>query len=81
VAVEVAAFVDVALAFGVDEEAERIIVLLELVADREVAIGRRIDVPGDRMAARPIAVGPRPDIEPMLKRVPRDLASSQLGPR
>src|SRR5262245_15976568 len=62
-AVEVQAFVDVALALGVDEEAERIVVLLELVADREVAIGRRIDVPGDRMAARPVAVGPCPDVE------------------
>src|SRR5262249_59766306 len=52
-----------ALALGVDQEAERIVVLLKLVADRKVAIGRRIDVPGDRMAARPVAAGPRADVE------------------
>src|SRR6516164_4294932 len=48
VGVEVGALVDVALAARVDHDAERIVVLLELVAHREVAIGRRVDVPGDR---------------------------------
>ena len=58
-AVKVGALVDVALAPGIDEDAERIIVLLELVADGEVAIGRGVDVPGDGMTAGPITVGPR----------------------
>ncbi len=61
VAVEIGAFVDVAFALGVDQDTERIIVLLELVADGEVPIGRRVNVPRHRMAAGPVTVGPRPD--------------------
>ena len=60
-AVEVQAFIDVALAFGVDEEPERVVVLLELVADREIAIGRSVDVPRHRMGTGPMAVGPCAD--------------------
>ena len=59
VAVEIGALIDIALALGIDEDAEWIVVLLELVADGEVAIGRRVDVPGHRVASRPVAVRPR----------------------
>src|SRR5262249_61565354 len=51
VTMEVGALVDVALALGIDKKPERVVVLLELVADGEVPIGRRVDVPGNRMAA------------------------------
>ena len=61
VAVEIGALIDIALALSIDEDAEWIVVLLELVADGEVAIGRRVDVPGHRVAARPVAVRPRAD--------------------
>jgi hypothetical protein len=43
--VKVGALVDEPLPAGVDDDAERIIVLLEAVADGEVAVGRRIHVP------------------------------------
>src|SRR5262249_671759 len=57
VAVEVQALVDIALALGVDEEPERIIMLLALVADGAVTVGRAIDVRGDGMAGGKMAVG------------------------
>ena len=44
---EVGALVDEALAIGIDDDAERIAVLLEIVADFEVTIGRRIEIPAD----------------------------------
>src|SRR5262249_3876959 len=37
------------------------VVLLELVADREIAIGRSVDVPRHRMGTGPMAVGPCAD--------------------
>src|SRR5262249_7724888 len=43
--------------------AERIRVLLELVADREIAELRRIAIPADRVAARPIAARLCADLE------------------
>src|SRR3546814_18047950 len=48
VTVEIGAFIHIALALGVDHDAERIVVLLELVADRQVARRRRIAIPGHR---------------------------------
>src|SRR6202048_3068607 len=60
-AVKVGALIDVALALGVDQNAERVVVLLELIADREIAIGRSVDVPRHRMGTGPMAVGPRAD--------------------
>ncbi len=55
VVAEVGALVDEALAVGVDEDAERIGMLLELVADREVAELGRVHLPLHRVAARPVA--------------------------
>src|SRR5215208_1510077 len=52
---EVRAFVDEALAGGVDHDGERIGVLLELIADREIAKFRRIHLPAHRVTARPVA--------------------------
>src|SRR3981081_4175392 len=52
---EIGAFVDEALAGGVDHDGERIGVLLELVADRKIAELGRVHLPADRMAARPVA--------------------------
>ena len=55
VAVEVEPLVEEALAARVHQHAEWIVVLLEPIADREVAIGRRIHVPLHGMCARPVA--------------------------
>ena len=55
VVAEVGALVDEALAVGVDHHAEGVVVLLEVVADREVAELRRVAIPGHRVAARPVA--------------------------
>jgi hypothetical protein len=52
--VEIEAFVEEALAPGVDDDAEGVVVLLKAVADIEVAKRRGIEVPGDRMGARPV---------------------------
>src|SRR5262249_30071767 len=57
VVAEVRALVDEALAGRIDQDGERVGMLLELVADREVAEFRRIAFPLDRMAARPVAGG------------------------
>ena len=50
VGVEIEALVDEALAERVDDDAERIVVLLEAVADIEVAERRRVQIPLHRMA-------------------------------
>ena len=63
VVAEVGAFVDEALAGGVDQDRERIRVFLELVADREVAELRRVHLPLHRVAAGPVAAGTRADVE------------------
>ena len=55
IAVEIEPFVEKTLAAGVDDDAERVVVLLEAVADIEVAKGRRVQIPGDGMRARPVA--------------------------
>src|SRR5262249_14439417 len=60
---EIGGIVDEALAARIDHDAERIRVLLELVADREIAELRRIAIPADRVAARPIAARLCADLE------------------
>ena len=63
VVAEVRAFVDEALALGVDHDAERVAVLLELVADvRARRIAAR-SAPTHRMTAGPLAVRLRADVE------------------
>src|SRR5207247_6884551 len=62
-AVEVGALVDEAPAVGVDEDAEGIAVLLELVADGELTELGRVPVPAAGVAARPVAEGARADLE------------------
>jgi len=52
--VEIGALVEKALAAGVDDDAERVIVLLKAVADIEIAKGRRVQVPRDCVRARPM---------------------------
>ena len=56
VVAEVRALVDEALASFVHDQAQRIGVLLVEVADASVARRRRVEVPGDRVCARPVAV-------------------------
>src|SRR5690606_22904149 len=63
VVAEVGAFVDESLAVGIDHDAPRVAVLLEIVADREVAEFGSVEVPADRVAARPVAVGAGADVE------------------
>ncbi len=62
VVAEVGALVDEALAGGVDQDRERIGVLLELVADREVAELGRVHLPLHRVAARPVAARAGADV-------------------
>src|SRR6266849_2904109 len=62
VVAEVRALVDEAPAFGVEVDSEGIRVLLELVADREIAELGRVALPGDRVAARPVAGGRGADV-------------------
>ena len=63
VAVEIEPLVEKALAPRVDDDAERVVVLLEAVADIEVAKGRRVQVPGDGMRARPVPGDGGADVE------------------
>ncbi len=63
VVAEVGALVDEALAGRVDQHRERIAVLLELVADREVAELRRVHLPLHGVAARPVAARARADLQ------------------
>src|SRR5205807_3981775 len=60
---QVCPLVDEALAAVVDDQPERVGVLLEEVAHAPVAEGRRVEVPGDGVAGRPVAVGLRVDLE------------------
>src|SRR5262245_49091899 len=62
VVAEVRALVDEALAVGIDENGERIGVLLELIAHRQVAKLRRVHLPLHRVAARPVAAGTGADL-------------------
>src|SRR3984893_8910623 len=52
---EIGALVDEALAGGIDQDAERIGMLLELIADREIAEFRRVHFPLHGVTARPVA--------------------------
>src|SRR5271166_4196571 len=52
---EISAFIDEALAVGIDENGERIGMFLELVADGKVAEFGRVHLPLHRMAAGPVA--------------------------
>ena len=63
VVAEIGALVAEPLASGVDHDRERVGVLLEIVADRQIAEFGRVVVPPDRVAARPVAVRHRADIE------------------
>ena len=88
VVAEIGAFVEEAVAAGVEHDAQGIGVLLEPVADGEVAELGRVAVPAHGVAAGPMAAGCRADVSsaivmpsPVLKRVPRTLARSQPGPR
>ena len=54
---EVGPLVEEALACGIDDDAERVAVLLEPVTDRKVAELGGVAVPGDRMAAGPVPRG------------------------
>ena len=67
---EVEALVEEALAPGVDDDAERIVVLLKAVADIEVAKGRRVQIPGDRVRPRPVAGDRGAEIERHLQPLP-----------
>ncbi len=51
VAVEIEPLVEKTLALGIDDDAERVVVLLEAVADVEIAKRRGVEVPGDGMRA------------------------------
>src|SRR5262249_20599244 len=46
-----------------DHDAPRIAVLLKIVADRQIAELRRIAIPADRVAARPVSGRLRADVE------------------
>ena len=63
VVAEIGALIDEAAAGGVDDDAEGIGMLLEIVADGEVAEFGRVAVPGHGMAARPIAARHGADLE------------------
>src|SRR5690606_2018737 len=60
---EVGALVDEALAVRVDHDPERVAVLLEVVADRQVAELRGVEVPAHGVAARPVPDWARADLE------------------
>src|SRR5439155_402086 len=62
-AVEIGALVDEATAVGVDEDAEGIAMLLELVADVELAELGRVPIPAAGVTARPVAEGARADLQ------------------
>ena len=71
VAVEVEPLVEETLAARIDDDAERVVVLLEAVADIEVAKGRRVQVPGDGVRARPMPGDGGADIERHLQPLAR----------
>src|SRR6516165_688918 len=63
VVAEIGPLVAEAHAVGIDHDSKRIAVLLEIVADCEITELGGIVVPADRMAARPVAVWHRADVE------------------
>src|SRR5215813_3857222 len=71
IAVEIGALVEKPLALGVDDDAERVIVLLEAVADIEIAKGRRVQIPRGGMRARPVPGDGGAEIERHFEALPR----------
>src|SRR6516165_12743222 len=70
VAVKVEPLVEKALAASIDDNAERIVVLLKAVADIEVAKGRGVQIPGDGVRARPVPGDCGTEIERHLQALP-----------
>ncbi len=62
VVAEISALVDETLAARIDHDPEGVAVLLEAVADAEIAEIRRVAIPGDGMASGPVAPGHRADV-------------------
>src|SRR5690606_25210152 len=60
---QILALVDEALAVQVDHDHPRVRVLLEIVEHLIVAVRRGRDIPADRVTPRPVAIGPRADLE------------------
>jgi len=78
--VEIEAFVQITLAACVDDDPERVVVLLEAVADIEVAERRCVQIPGDGMGARPVTGNRRPQIERHLQPLARvEARAAHLG--
>src|SRR5215470_15863573 len=71
VAVEVEPLVEKPLAARVDDNAERVVVLLEAVADIEVAKGWRVEVPRDGVCARPVTGDGGAEVERHPEALPR----------
>src|ERR1700716_2663035 len=63
VVAEIGAFIDEALAGGVDQNGKRVGVLLKLVTDREITKLGRVHLPLHRMAAGPVAAWACADIQ------------------
>ena len=63
VVAKVGAFVDETLSQCVDHDAKRIAVLLEIIADGEIAEFRRVAVPAHCVAPGPVAARRRADLE------------------
>ncbi len=63
VVAEVGSFVHESLAVGVDHDPEGVAVLLEPVSHPEVAEFGRVEIPGDGVCSRPVAVRHGPDVE------------------
>src|SRR5205814_10543840 len=80
VAVEIEPLVEETLALGVDDDAERVVVLLETVADIEVAKGRGVEVPGDGMRSRPVPGNGSAEIQRHLQPLARvETRAAHLG--
>ena len=60
---EIGAFIYEAFAIGIDHDAERVAVFLEIIANRQIAESRRITLPSDSVAARPITRRLRAGVE------------------
>src|SRR5262249_54307066 len=63
VVAEVGPFVHEALTAQVDDDAQRVRVLLEVVADLAVAVPGRVEIPLHGMAPAPVAPGQRANLE------------------
>src|SRR5271170_4311382 len=63
ITMEIETLVQITRAARVDDDAERVVMLLKPVADIEVAERRRVQIPGDRMRARPVPGDRRTEID------------------